>query len=145
MSLKINRSALVMFSAEQMYALVNDVASYPAFLPWCSSAAVLEEDTALMRASLEVSKGGVRQSFTTQNTLKAHELISMRLEDGPFKKLKGDWQFIALREDACKVVLDLEFELKQGVTKLAFGAVFNQAANTMVDAFCERARVIYGN
>ena len=70
MSLKINRSALVMFSAEQMYALVNDVASYPAFLPWCSSADVLEEDTSLMRASLEVSKGGVRQSFTTQNTLK---------------------------------------------------------------------------
>lgn len=145
MSLKINRSALVMFSAEQMYALVNDVASYPAFLPWCSSADVLEEDTSLMRASLEVSKGGVRQSFTTQNTLKAHELISMRLEHGPFKKLKGDWQFIALRDDACKVVLDLEFELKPGVKKLAFGAVFNQAANTMVDAFCERARVIYGN
>ena len=32
---RINRSALVMFSAEQMYHLVNDVASYPQFLPGC--------------------------------------------------------------------------------------------------------------
>lgn len=144
MSLKINRSALVMFSAQQMYDLVNDVASYPSFLPWCSGATVLEADFTQMRASLDVSKGGMRQSFTTQNELVAHEKISMRLEDGPFKKLKGDWHFTALREDACKVELDLEFELKQGVAKLAFGPVFNQAANTMVDAFCERAKVVYG-
>jgi len=144
MSLRINRSALVMFSARQMYDLVNDVASYPAFLPWCATASVLEEDERVMRASVEVSKGGVRQSFTTENELVAHEKISMSLVDGPFKKLKGDWVFTALREDACKVELNLEFELKQGVAKLAFGPVFNQAANTMVDAFCERAKVVYG-
>lgn len=144
MSLKINRSALVMFSAQQMYDLVNNVRTYPDFLPWCSKASVLEEDCALMRASVEVSKGGVRQSFTTKNDLVAHEKISMTLEDGPFKKLKGDWTFTALREDACKVQLDLEFELKKGVAQLAFGPVFNQAANTMVDAFCERAKVVYG-
>ena len=144
MSLRINRSALVMFSAQQMYELINDVASYPEFLPWCASATVLEADELVMRASLEVSKGGMRQSFTTQNSLKAHEKISMTLLEGPFRKLKGDWNFVALRDDACKVELDLEFELKQGVAKLAFGPVFNQAANTMVDAFCERAKVVYG-
>jgi ribosome-associated toxin RatA of RatAB toxin-antitoxin module len=144
MSLRINRSALVMFSAQQMYELINDVRSYPEFLPWCASATLLEDDGINMRASLEVSKGGMRQSFTTNNSLKAHEKISMTLVEGPFRKLKGDWNFIALREDACKVELDLEFELKQGVAKLAFGPVFNQAANTMVDAFCERAKVVYG-
>ncbi len=94
-------------------------------------------------ASVQVSKGGVRQSFTTRNQLQAHEKISMSLVSGPFQSLKGDWSFTALREDACKVELELHFELKKGIGKMAFGAVFNQAANTMVDAFCERAKVVY--
>ena len=120
MSLKINRSALVMFSAQQMYELVNDVGAYPQFLPWCANADVLEDSSEQMRASLVVRKGGVKQSFTTLNHLQAHEKISMSLVDGPFKRLKGDWTFTALRADACKVELDLEFELKQAVAKLAF-------------------------
>ncbi|MDX1451389.1 MAG: type II toxin-antitoxin system RatA family toxin [Oleiphilaceae bacterium] len=143
MSLSIHRSALVMHSAEQMYALVNDIKSYPQFLPWCASAQLLEHGDDYMVASLEVSKGGVRQRFTTRNTLAEHR-IDMTLVDGPFKQLSGFWEFQALREDACKVALTLNFELKQGLAKMAFGPVFNQAANSMVDAFCARAKQVYG-
>ena len=144
MSLKIHRSALVMFSCQQMFDLVNDVVAYPQFLPWCSGAEVLGCDENVMMAMVQVSKGGVKQSFTTRNQLEAHEKISMSLVDGPFQSLKGDWCFTALRQDACKVELELHFELKPGIGKMAFGAVFNQAANTMVDAFCQRAKVVYG-
>lgn len=144
MSLKINRSALVMFSAEQMFALVNDVSSYPDFLPWCARANVLEESAEQMHASLLVSKSGVKHSFTTLNSLVRGERIGMSLVEGPFQSLKGEWRFTPLRSDACKVELDLQFELSKGVAKLAFGPIFSQAANTMVDAFCERAKTVYG-
>lgn len=144
MSLNINRSALVMHSQQRMYDLVNDVASYPLFLPWCSSCSVLEHGSGFMLASVEVSKGGMRQSFTTRNEFLGDGQIEMNLVDGPFDYLKGMWNFIALKEDACKVVLDLDFELKRNIAKLAFGPVFNQAANSMVDAFCQRANDVYG-
>jgi ribosome-associated toxin RatA of RatAB toxin-antitoxin module len=126
-----------------MSALVNDVASYPQFLPWCSKANVIEHNTDFMLASIEVQKGGVRQSFTTRNDLSNEGKILMDLVDGPFKYLKGVWDFVHLKEGACKVVLTLEFELKQNVAKLAFGPIFNQAANSMVDAFCDRANQVY--
>ncbi len=143
MSLTINRSALVLHSSERMSALVNDIASYPQFLPWCSKANVLEQNIDFMVASIEVQKGGIRQSFTTRNDLSSEGKIVMDLVDGPFKYLKGVWDFIHLKEGACKVILTLEFELKQNIAKMAFGPVFNQAANSMVDAFCERANQVY--
>lgn len=144
MSLSINRSALVLHSTERMSALVNDIASYPQFLPWCSNANIIEHSSDFMLASIEVKKGGVRQSFTTRNDLTNEGKILMDLVDGPFKYFKGVWDFVHLKEGACKVVLTLEFELKQNIAKLAFGPIFNQAANSMVDAFCERANQVYG-
>lgn len=143
MSLSINRSALVMHSTEKMSALVNDVMSYPQFLPWCSQAQVIEQSSDYMVASIVVQKGAIKQSFTTRNDLSVEGRILMDLVDGPFKYLKGVWDFIHLKEGACKVVLTLEFELKQNIAKMAFGPVFNQAANSMVDAFCERANQVY--
>ncbi len=68
----------------------------------------------------------------------------MELVDGPFEYLEGHWHFRALRADACRVTLDLEFRIQSGLARMAFGGVFAQAANTMVDAFCARARALYG-
>jgi ribosome-associated toxin RatA of RatAB toxin-antitoxin module len=144
MTLSINRSALVMHSSARMHALVNDIASYPEFLPWCSKALILEKESGFMLASLEVSKGRMKQSFTTRNDLSADGRILMSLVEGPFSHLKGVWDFTVLQDNACKVALNLEFELKRSITKVAFGAIFNQAANTMVDAFCARADQVYG-
>lgn len=144
MSLNINRSALVMHSRERMYDLVNDIPSYPLFLPWCSNAHIIEHADSFMLARVEVSKGGMKQAFTTRNDLSANGQIQMQLVDGPFDYLNGVWEFVPLKQDACKVMLNLNFELKRNITKLAFGPVFNQAANSMVDAFCARANQVYG-
>ncbi len=143
MSLNINRSALVMHSSDEMYRLVNDVSSYPTFLPWCSHAEVLERTELFMLARVEVKKGGMKQAFTTRNDLSVPNQIRMDLVDGPFRFLKGCWSFDALQANACKVTLSLDFELQKGIAKMAFGPVFNQAANSMVDAFCSRARSVY--
>lgn len=140
---QISRSALVMFSAQQMFDLVNDVSKYPEFLPNCSGAKVHSHDENCMSASVEISKAGIRKWFSTENTLVKGETIEMRLVDGPFKKLAGGWTFTVLDEKACKVSLELDFEFTNKLVEMAFGKVFNEVANNMVKAFTQRAKQVY--
>ncbi|MCG7532086.1 SRPBCC family protein [Psychrobium sp. MM17-31] len=140
---QVNRSALVMFSAQQMYDLVNDVASYPQFLPGCVGARVVSFDGNVMVASVDVSKAGIKKTFTTRNTLLENQRVDMQLVDGPFKLLQGGWSFLALDDNACKVSLDLEFEFDNKLAELAFGKIFKELAGNMVTAFSERAKRVY--
>ena len=140
----VNKSALVPFSAEQMYKLVENVDDYHTFLPWCSDSKMLEHEDNVIVGTVTISKGGVNKSFTTKNTLHEYHLIDIDLVDGPFKKLQGYWRFDALKEDACKVSLELEYEFSSRLLSLVIGPVFNQVANTMVDSFVKQARVAYG-
>lgn len=144
MSTRIQRSALLPYPARALYDLVNDVASYPQFLPWCSAAEVLESNDRLMRATLKVGRARISQQFTTRNALVPGESITMKLEQGPFSALHGVWQFQALSDKACKITLDLSFEYSGALVKATLGPLFNQAATTMVDAFCQRAKQLYG-
>lgn len=144
MSTRIQRSALLPYPARALYDLVNDVASYPQFLPWCSGSDVLESSETLMRATLRVGKAGIKQQFTTCNRLVPGESITMQLEEGPFRALHGVWSFQVLNETACKITLDLSFEYSGALVKATLGPLFNQAATTMVEAFCQRARALYG-
>jgi len=141
---QVNKSALVPFSAEQMYKLVENVDEYHTFLPWCSDSKQLERSGDVIVGTVTISKGGVNKAFTTRNTLHQYKLIEIELVDGPFKELSGFWRFDALKEDACKVSLDLEYEFSSRLLSLVVGPVFNQVANTMVDSFVKQARVAYG-
>lgn len=142
---QINRSALVMFSAQQMFDLVNDVDRYPEFLPGCHGSQVLESSEGQMIARVDVSKAGIRKSFTTVNTLIPGQAIRMQLESGPFRRLTGGWTFTALDEQACKVELSLDFEFSSPLVAAAFGRVFNELCQNMVQAFCQRAKVVYAD
>ncbi len=140
----ISRTALVPFSAAEMYALVDDIPSYPKFLEWCRSATELERTEDEVVASLELAKGAFHKTFTTRNRIQKNKMVEMRLVEGPFRLLEGFWRFDALAEQACKVSFDLEFEFSSRLVGVAAGPAFSQIANTMVDAFCKRAAEIYG-
>ena len=142
---RVQRSALVMHSAQSMYDLVNDVASYPQFMDGCQASEVLEQSDSQMVARLELKKGGVKTSFMTRNRLQAPSLIEMNLEEGPFKNLKGVWSFKPLTPEGCKVSLDLEFEFNNMAVGLAASKLFSTMANQLVDSLCRRADQIYGN
>lgn len=144
MTTNIQRSALLPYPAQALYDLVNDVAKYPEFLPWCSSAEILESTEVLMRARLGVAKGGLSQHFVTCNTLVPGQSIEMNLEKGPFTEFHGLWVFKPLGEKACKISLEMRFDYAGTIVKATLGPLFNQAANTLVDAFCQRAKHLYG-
>jgi len=132
---KIQRSALVEHSAARMFALVNDVAAYPRRFEWCEQAEVLEADDARVVARLDLGLGALRTWFTTENTLVPPHHIDMHLRDGPFKRLTGRWQFHALDESACKVMLTLDFEPKSRLLTPALTLGFQGLADRMVDDF----------
>jgi len=136
----INRSALVPHTTEEMFQLVDDVDRYVEFLPWCTESRVLERNEDEVVATILLSKGSLNKAFTTRNLLQKHKMIEMRLVDGPFKHLQGFWRFDSLNDHACKVSLDLDYEFSSKLVALAIGPVFNQIANTLVDAFVVRAK-----
>lgn len=140
----VKKSALVLYSAADMYALVNDIESYPQFLPWCRSTRVASRTEDEVRATIEIVKGGVHKSFTTINRAQKHKMIDIRLLEGPFKRLEGYWRFEPLRAGACKISLDMEFEFSSHLLRIAVEPVFKQIANSLVDAFCRRAMELYG-
>lgn len=140
----VKKSALVSHSASEMYDLVNDFESYPNFLPWCHATKLLSHTEEELCGQLEVAKAGIHQTFSTCNRLYPFERIDIELKEGPFRHLTGGWRFTPLREDACKVELELDFEFSGRLINKAFGAVFGQIANTLVDAFCKRANEVYG-
>lgn len=139
----INRSLVVPFSTKQMYDLVNDIKSYPEFLPWCTKTTILSEDEDEVRATLLLSYGGFRKSFTTCNRLQKNKMIEIRLIDGPLSQLEGFWRFEPVSKTSSKVILDLEFEIAHRLFNLPFQAIFHQVANSLVDAFSQRATKVY--
>lgn len=143
MTTVIQKSALVKFSAQQMFDLVNDVESYPQFLPWCGGSRILKREVDFFEAELLIAKAGFHKTFATRNYIDQGGRMTISLLNGPFSRLEGVWNFMPLREDASKISLDLEFEMSGMLSSLAFGAVFNQICNTMVSSFTTRAKQVY--
>lgn len=140
---RVEKTALVPFSAQAMFDLVADVEHYKDFLPWCSDSRLVSRDEHELCGEIEVSRLGITQAFSTCNQLDPPGRMGISLHQGPFKRLHGEWQFIALREDACKVMLVLEFEFSGKLIDAAFGKVFHQVANSLVESFVKRAREVY--
>ena len=140
----VQRSAQIPYPPEAIYALVNDIEAYPEFLPWCSDAVVHERDEQHILASLTLEKSGFRKRFTTQNQLEPGRRLEMHLVDGPFKHLYGVWTFIPQDEGGCEVTVALEFDFSSRIIAMLIGPVFHHAANTLLDAFVERAHQVCG-
>ena len=140
----IDRSALVPYTTDEMYALVSDILTYPQFLPWCSGTQILSQEGQELSARIDFSVSSVSQSFATSNQLKPGEEIAMQLVDGPFSQLEGRWRFEPLGDAGCKISLLLEYDFSSKVVSLVVGPVFNKIANTLVDAFQKRAVEVYG-
>jgi ribosome-associated toxin RatA of RatAB toxin-antitoxin module len=141
---EVRRSALLPYTAAQMYALVADVERYPDFLPWCSSAKVLASEGDEMTVTLGLSKGPAHGSFTTRNRLVADRSVTMRLVDGPFESLEGRWDFTPIGDTGSRADLHVGFETRGLLGGIALGPVFEAACNRLVDAFARRAREVYG-
>jgi len=140
----VERSALVVYTPAQMFALVNDVARYPDFLPWCVGVKVEEVSATERIAALKIARGVLQTEFTTRNTLLPDAQIHMQLMHGPFRDLTGLWRFEAIGARGSRVEFRVQFEFKNRLTAAAFDAVFETLCGSIVDAFAQRAQRVYG-
>jgi len=140
---KVSRSALVPYSAAQMYALVKDVEAYPSFLPWCNDAEVHVRQPEYIEASLELHRHGISKRFRTRNALQEDVSLGIELLGGPFRRLSGGWRFEQLGDAGSKVSLNLEFEFDSRATDIVFGRFFEKTCNSLVDSFTQRAAAMY--
>jgi ribosome-associated toxin RatA of RatAB toxin-antitoxin module len=142
---KVHRSALVPYTAREMFVLVDDVESYPEFLPWCNDAAVGNRSGDTVEATLELHRGSISKHFTTRNTRREFVAIDIALIGGPFRHLQGGWRFTEIGQEGCKIVLELDFEFESMFIDLMFGAYFEDTCNSLVDAFTSRAKAVLGS
>lgn len=136
---RIARSAIVECSAEDFYALAEDIESYPSFLPWCAAAVVRERAPGRTVATLTLAAAGLRQSFTTENANQPGRSIDMRLVEGPFKHFAAHWRFTPLQDRAAKVEFQLEYQFSNRIVAGVLGPIFSRMADSTVDAFARRA------
>jgi ribosome-associated toxin RatA of RatAB toxin-antitoxin module len=139
----VEKSVLLPYSAEQMFALVDNVADYPLFLPWCGGASVSEVGKNKIHATVHINYLQIKQSFTTENVRQPPHNIEMTLQDGPFRCLDGNWHFTELSPSACKIEFKLHYEFSNKLLEKILGPVFHFVANSFVDAFTHRAEKVY--
>ena len=139
---QIQKSRVVPFSCEQMYHLVDDIEHYGDFLPYFSGSEIHHRNEDEVQATLNILAGGISKSFTTCNRLQKNKMIELRLIDGPFNHLEGFWRFDSAPH-GCLISFDLEFEFSSRMFSMLLGPVFEQISSKMIDAFCERAHIIY--
>jgi ribosome-associated toxin RatA of RatAB toxin-antitoxin module len=137
---EVKRSALVNKPPAELFALINDIESYPQFLPWCTRAQVLSRTPAEIVATLGVRQGGLHGEFTTRNTLEPSRRVHMQLLSGPFRTLQGEWRLTPIEPDGCRVELSMRFAFSNRLTGMLFEPTFAATIGSLVDAFVARAR-----
>lgn len=143
----VQKSVLIWYSPQEMFALVTGVEQYAQFLPWCDHALVLERHTDGMTAEVGIAFSGIRKKFVTRNTHEEGRRVQMALVDGPFSHLDGDWRFNPVGDGsqrACKVELQLNYGFESAALAALVGPVFDRIAASLVDAFVKRAEQVYG-
>jgi ribosome-associated toxin RatA of RatAB toxin-antitoxin module len=142
----VQKSVLIWYSAEEMFALVTDVAKYCEFLPWCDRSTVIALEPDGMKAEVGIHFSGIHQTFTTRNTHVPGREVRMKLVEGPFSNLDGCWKFqpVGQEQRACRVSLELHYAFKSTALATLVGPVFDRIAGNLVDAFVKRAEQVYG-
>ena len=136
---RIARSAIVECGADEFYALVEDIESYPGFLPWCAAAHVKERSPGRTVATLTLAVKGLRHSFTTENRNEPGRSIEMALVEGPFRRFSAHWRFTSLTPAAAKVEFQMEYEFSGRLVAAVLDPVFRRMADATVEAFARRA------
>lgn len=136
------------YTAQQMYDLVADVASYPKFLPWNSAARIRSRRPVaggeVMEADLVISFKVFRERFGSRVTLWPDAMkIDTEYLDGPFRHMKSNWAFRDIA-GGCEVDFHVDFEFRNAILQGIIGVVFNDAMHRVVRAFERRAADLYG-
>jgi len=139
----------VAHSAAEMFDLVADVQSYPAFVPLCERLDVRaqrqNDGKRILIADMTIGYKMIRETFTSQVTIDRPGLvIGADYLDGPFRIMENRWTFVPAGQGQSDIGFHIAYEFKSRALALVMGSMFDRAFRTFSDAFEKRADVIYG-
>ncbi len=128
-----------------MFDLIEAAEHYPDFLPWCAAATVLQRDDEIVVARLQVAYLGAKFEFTTRNPKRRPEFMAIGLEQGPFRRFEGTWNLKPLSSWGCRIEFALSYDFNNSVMGSLASPVFLRIADTLVDAFIQRADRLFSD
>lgn len=141
----ISHKVIVPYTQEQMFDLVNDVASYPDFLPGCKSSKIISESDSVLTARVDLEKGPVSLYWISENTNIRPNQIKMRYIEGTFSSMEGEWSFSSKSQSGCEISFSIQYELSSNILSLAISPIINAMIITIVNCFRARAKEVYGD
>jgi len=135
----VRKSVIVDRPAHTMFELVDDVESYPHFLPWCAATEVYERTEEITVARLDIDYHGLTSHIATRNRKHAPERMVLDFVEGPFDRFKGHWRFVGLGEDGCRVEFALDYAFSNLALEAVLGPLFGHIIETLVERFVQRA------
>ena len=133
------------YTAEQMFDLVADVASYQEFAPWCVASRINKRESEnVFYADLVVGYKMFRERFTSKVILDRPRRIHIEYMKGPLKNLRNNWEFIPSEDGGCVIDFSVEFEFGNVALQALANMFFNEVVKRMVGAFEARAEQLYG-
>lgn len=140
----------VPYTAQQMYALVADIETYPDFLPWCAALRVVSRDltegAGTISADMVVAYKVFRERFRSNVMLDPiNNIINAHYTDGPFETLRTEWRFTDKETGGSTIDFYIEFQFKNVLLQSTARMVFEKAFARMSEAFVRRAHEIYAS
>ena len=136
---KIHKEEDINVDVGTIFTLINDIRSYPNYLPWCTKTEVTEESDHSIIGKIFISKSLMNWNFSTRNIIKKNESISLELVDGPFESLNGRWSFSSLDEFNTKVSLEINYKFKSSIIELSIEPIFSSIMNSILKSFVQEA------
>lgn len=101
------------YPVQLLYGIVEDVKSYPKFLPWIKQSLITNQHPHHFDAELVVGYNTfIQTSYNSRVHLTPSKEIEIEYLSGPFRHLDNKWIFIALSEHETEVEFLIDFSLK---------------------------------
>ena len=135
----IHKEEDINIDIDTIFNLINDIKSYPNYLPWCTKSEVEEESADIIIGRIFISKSFISWNFSTKNIIKKNESISLELVDGPFESLTGKWLFSSINQFNTRVSLDIDYKFKSSIIELSIEPIFSSIMNSILKSFVQEA------
>ena len=136
---KIYKEEDINIDIETIFNLINDIDSYPDYLPWCTKTEVIEKPDHSIIGKIFISKSFINWNFSTKNIIKKNESISLELVDGPFESLNGKWSFSVIDGFNTRVSLEINYKFKSSLIELSIEPIFTSIMNSILKSFIQEA------
>ncbi|MBY0463151.1 MAG: type II toxin-antitoxin system RatA family toxin [Alphaproteobacteria bacterium] len=132
------------YPSDLLYEIVEDVESYPKFLPWIKESLISNKQAQHFDAKLTVGYNAfVQTSYISRVHLTPLKKIHIEYLSGPFQHLDNQWTFTSINEQETEIEFLIDFSFKSQILQNLMDKFFNEALKNTLHAFEKRAMELH--